>query len=153
MSRLTNIIVHCSDSRWGCARAIRQWHQAKGWKDIGYHFVILNGQFGPGFYVEAANGSIEAGRYMDQDDMVAENEVGAHCLGYNENSVGICLVGKDTFTSAQLESLASLVKELQRAHNIPTTNVLGHCETASGKKEGKSCPNFDMKKFREACLK
>jgi N-acetyl-anhydromuramyl-L-alanine amidase AmpD len=62
-------------------------------------------------------------------------------------------VGKDTFTSAQLESLASLVKELQRAHNIPTTNVLGHCETASGKKEGKSCPNFDMKKFREACLK
>jgi N-acetylmuramoyl-L-alanine amidase len=153
MSLITNIIIHCSDSRWGCARAIRQWHQQKGWKDIGYHFVILNGQFGPGFYVEAANGSIEAGRYLDQDNMLDENEVGAHALGYNGNSVGICLVGKETFTGAQMESLASLVRELQRKYNVPTTNVLGHRDTASGKKEGKTCPNFDVIKWREASLR
>lgn len=153
MSRVTNIIVHCSDSAWGTAREIRRWHLQRGWRDIAYHFVVLNGQLTTNFRVACMDGAVEAGRDLDGDDMIEENEVGAHCLGYNGNSIGVCLIGKDKFTPWQLKSLASLVRELQARHNIPTTNVLGHCETASGKKEGKTCPNMDMKSYRETYLK
>lgn len=154
MSRITNIVIHCSDSDWGCAREIRRWHQKKGWRDIGYHFVILNGRPKPDLFLGALVGSIEAGRDLDGDDVIEENEVGAHALGYNGNSVGICLIGKGPrFLETQLAALESLCKALMARYNVPPTNVLGHYQTASGKKEGKTCPNFDVTKWREASLK
>ena len=40
MRAVTKHIVHCSDSVTGDVREIRQWHLARGWNDVGYHFVI-----------------------------------------------------------------------------------------------------------------
>ena len=145
---ITHIIVHCSDSAWGSAREIRKWHQEKGWKDIGYHFVILNGMVLPGSDFMFLNGSIECGRELDGDAFIEDNEVGAHALGYNAGSIGICLVLKRAPTIEQLDALKKILLELCRRFKVPVKNVLGHCETESGKAEGKTCPNFDMEPVR-----
>ena len=136
MKKIDSLIIHCSDSSWGCAREINKWHLARGFSGIGYQFVILNGQVEPGKYIEPLNGSIECGRDL--------NETGAHCIGYNDHSLGICLVLKDKPTIEQLDSLKKLTLDLCRKYDISPDSVLGHCETASGKEEGKTCPNFDI---------
>jgi len=150
MSRsLTHIIVHCSDSDWGSAREIRKWHLERGWRDIGYNIVILNGQILPSLYIPALNGSIELGRPFDGDLLVADNEVGAHALGYNDRSIGICGIAKTGWSASQELSLIHLLRDLQRIFHIKTENVLGHNETESGKAQGKTCPNLDMERIRE----
>ena len=146
MAQIKNIIIHCSDSPFGNVNDIRQWHKEKGWRDIGYHFVILNGLLDPDFYLPALNGSIECGRPLDGDKWIVGNEVGAHALGYNKNSIGICLIGETAFTPDQHFSLLTLIKDLIAHFAECKIKVLGHCETEKGR--GKTCPNIDMDKFR-----
>jgi N-acetylmuramoyl-L-alanine amidase len=134
------IIVHCSESEWGSAREIRNWHLERGFKDIGYHFVILNGRITPELRLSLLIGSVEVGRPL--------GEVGAHCLGYDDNSIGICGIAKTKWMPAQEISLVVLLEEMKRMYGIPTPNILGHCETESGRREGKTCPNLDMNRIR-----
>lgn len=148
MKKLTNIIVHCSDSEYGNVNVIRQWHKQRGWKDIGYHFVILNGNVGGGLVLPALDGSIECGRPIDGDAFIEDNEIGAHALGYNDRSIGICVIGIKKFTPSQLYSLESLLANLVRKFGLGVDDVLGHYETESGKAEGKTCPNMDMSLVR-----
>lgn len=124
------IVLHCSATR-GIqasigANDIRQWHKAKGWKDIGYHYVIKR------------DGTLESGRVLD--------EIGSHVQGHNANSVGICLVGGldnttwkpvDNFTAAQWKTLTSLVARLVKIY--PTAKVLGHRDFPAVQK---ACPCF-----------
>ena len=155
---IDSIIIHCSDSDWGTAREIRKWHtdappNGRGWTDIGYQFVIMNGRPTPRQELAALDGSIECGRYLDEDNIIEPNELGIHALGYNDRSIGICLVGrsfegKKSFTIRQFDSLKEMLFELVKLHNIPVKNVLGHCETESGKSQGKTCPDFDVEDFR-----
>jgi N-acetylmuramoyl-L-alanine amidase len=154
VKKVDDLIVHISDSTFGSAREIRRWHMDPNrpggpFKDIGYHFVILNGQILPNFFLSCLGGSIEIGRQLDGDSMMQDNEIGAHCLGYNDHSIGICGVGKGGWQPTQIASLLTLCKSLMRIYGIPPQNVLGHCETESGKKEGKTCPNLDMAYIRE----
>lgn len=137
--KITHIIVHCSDSTFGSAELINSWHKERGWSGIGYHNVILNGYRNKWDFNESENGYIENGRDLEK--------VGAHCVGYNENSIGICLIGEKTFTYEQLISLIGLLYEFTDKYNIPVENVLGHCETE--KANGKTCPNFNMNKIRD----
>lgn len=150
MQRLNNIIMHCSDSNFGCVREIRNWHLERGWRDIGYHFVVMNGFPVSGLYIPTLCGSIECGRYLNEDLMVMGQEIGAHALGYNDKSIGVCVVGKDHFADVQMVMTRLLVRRLCFQYKIPVENVLGHCETESGKAQGKTCPNFDMDEFRKA---
>lgn len=147
MSKLTHIILHCSDSNWGCANEIDKWHRERGWSGIGYHFVILNSRQRFDFSLDALDGSIEVGRYLDDNNWISGNEIGAHALGYNDRSIGICLIGKNSFTDNQLVALDKLCLALMDEHNIPIRNVLGHCETEKGKH--KTCPNFSVNDFRK----
>lgn len=153
MRTITTIVLHCSDSPWGCAREIRDWHLAQGWRDIAYHFVILNGR--PTFQhhknlvvIPALDGEIECGRYLDDDRWLSDAEIGAHALGLNAESIGICAIGKGSWTPAQWQSAGRLVHDLQVLYGIPTERVLGHYETASGKSQGKTCPDINMDLFR-----
>ena len=137
------IIIHCSDSEWGCSREINKWHLERGFSGIGYNFVLLNGKpESGGRKITSLMGCIECGREVGAE--------GAHCLGYNKNSIGICLVGKgqESFCTEQFDSLKMLVSELCTMHGIPAENVLGHNETESGKAEGKTCPNFPVEAIR-----
>lgn len=168
--KITNIIVHCSASPWGCAREIRKWHTdpkpaGNGWSDIGYHFVIQNGRPLPDLYLTAMDGAIEAGRRLDGDMDIEPGETGIHALGYNYNSIGICLIGERrklplpqgegqgeggvaTFSLEQMDSLKFLLFDLCRLYGVPAEKVLGHYETESGVKQGKTCPDFDMSGIR-----
>lgn len=131
MRNINKIIVHCSATPEGKdikTETIRGWHiKGNGWNDIGYHYVI------------ELDGSVHKGR--------DESKVGAHCQGYNFNSIGVCYVGgvakdgktpKDTRTEKQKESLLALLKELKAKY--PRATIHGHREFAA-----KACPSFDAK--------
>jgi len=132
------IIIHHSATAQGDAETFRKAHRAKGWRDIGYHYVINNGTYKP-------DGLVETGR--------TEWETGAHCDAdrMNFRSIGICLVGdfdKQKPTPAQMVSLERLVKDIMKRHDIPPSKVLGHGEV---KGAATNCPgrHFDMAEFRK----
>lgn len=123
-------IIHCADTPPGMdvgVKEIRQWHtmpapKGRGWTDIGYHFVVRR------------NGQIEKGR-----DIIF---VGAHCAGFNSDSVGICLVGGYKgicdFEDVQFQSLIEILVKLKNIYaNI---EILGHRDL----NPGKECPSFSV---------
>lgn len=153
MRKITHIVIHCSDSEWGNATVIRSWHKEKGWRDIGYHFVIQNGfptysHYKDDKIIPSLIGSIEGGRDLDSDMYMENKEVGAHAFGYNQFSIGVCIIGKEIFVPTQLESLKLLCLDLCKIYDINPQNILGHNETPSGKAQGKTCPNFEVQTFR-----
>jgi len=133
MGKKPGIVIHCSDSKFGSSILIDQWHRERGWDNVGYHFVILNGQVENNTFMECMDGSIERGRDIDKS--------GAHAKGYNDH-IGICLIGVDRFTDAQFESLKDLLLELRRKYQIDFKNVIGHNEVST-----KSCPNFNVQAY------
>lgn len=130
MRKINKLIVHCSATPEGrnvTVQEIDGWHKARGWKGIGYHYVIY------------LDGSVHIGR--------DESKIGAHCTGQNSNSIGICYIGgvakdcktpKDTRTEAQKQSLLELLKKLKEKY--PNATIHGHREFAA-----KACPSFDAK--------
>lgn len=127
MRQIKYIIVHCSATKEGedyRAKDIDRWHRQKGYAGIGYHFVV------------DLDGTIERGR-----DIKA---AGAHCLGHNMESVGVCYIGgigangraADTRTEAQKESLTELIKALKT--QFRGAEVRSHRDFAN-----KACPCFD----------
>ncbi len=133
MRSIHTVIVHCSATTEGQdigVDEIRSWHKARGWSDIGYHYVIRR------------DGSIETGRPLSRR--------GSHAKGHNHGSVGICMVGgidannkqraEANFSFIQYVSLSELVAQLQRAH--PIVKVIGHNQVAA-----KACPCFDVPAF------
>lgn len=137
--QIRDIVIHCSDSRWGTAAEIRRWHLERGWADIGYHFVICNGHVRPGEFLRSMDGAIEVGRPMTQP--------GAHVgnVGRNHDTLGICLIGVSEFTAAQFASLTVLLLDLLAMHRLTPDNVIGHRELDSRK----TCPNFEVSAFRD----
>lgn len=138
------LVVHCSATRASDDKVnvdtIRKWHKAKGWADVGYHFVIRR------------DGVLERGRKM--------SDVGAHVQGYNLISLGICLVGgvaedgktpQDNFTPEQWKTLHGLLRWLRNYY--PHAKVLGHRDLSPDRnRDGKitpdewlkACPCFDV---------
>lgn len=127
------IIIHCSAVRpqqTSSAAQIDAWHKARGWRGIGYHYVIRR------------NGEIELGR--------PESHIGAHCLGHNEHSIGICYEGgldaegrpADTRTEEQKTVMLILLQRLKARY--PEARIAGHNEFSY-----KACPCFDVRKELE----
>lgn len=127
MRQIKYLIIHCSATKEGLdyrAKDIDRWHRQQGYACIGYHFVV------------DLDGTIEKGR-----DVTA---VGAHCLGHNAESLGICYIGgldgngkpKDTRTEAQKESMAELVRALKL--QFKGSEARSHKDFAN-----KACPCFD----------
>lgn len=148
MAKISNVIIHCSDSEFGCAAEIRRWHLAQGWSDIGYNFVILNGLIIPptkhqkDLKLPYLDGMVEVGRRIDGDEYLVGAEVGAHALGYNAKSLGVCLIGSKDFTPKQFYSLAVLSLNMQEIWGLGTNVFLGHYDVAM-----KTCPNFNVQQF------
>ena len=151
MEKINNIVIHCSDSTWGSGAEIRRWHLAKGWRDGGYHFVINNGHVKPDLFLETLDGNIEVLRELDGDSFIEDNEIGAHALGYNQSSIGICLIGKDAFSARQFSSLTQIVNEMRKRWEIAIPRIIGHCESRPA--GGKTCPNFNVGDIRRLLRK
>lgn len=136
MRKINQIIVHCSATPEGKDFTVQQidaWHRQRGFRCIGYHFVIYR------------DGSVHVGRPIEQS--------GAHTSGQNAHSIGICYIGgcaadgktpKDTRTQAQRAALVRLVRELRS--QFPGATVHGHNEFAA-----KACPSFNVQNEPELC--
>jgi N-acetylmuramoyl-L-alanine amidase len=143
MRDVSLVVVHCSDSAWGDAAAIDQWHKERGWARIGYHWCLLNGhRDSKRRYAAIDDGLLEAGR--------PEGAIGSHAVGFNAHSIGVCLIGPD-FTETQKAAAARLVADVcQRYRLDPATQVKGHRELPHVMKQ---CPLIDMDEFRSAVVK
>lgn len=130
MRQINEIIVHCTATKEGQnfkVDDINRWHKQRGWNMIGYHYVVY------------LDGTIHQGR--------SEDQIGAHCLKHNTNSIGVVYVGgldangkpKDTRTEAQKQGLRKLLTELKRKY--PKATIHSHKDFAP-----KACPSFDATK-------
>jgi len=156
-----NIVVHCSASRFGTASMIDKWHRERGWSRIGYHAVIKNGYEDSTYLrdgnnrrmrVKLHNGSIETGRILDANGNLDHDEVGAHALGHNHDSVGVCMIGGtdssghfEAFTRQQVIALVKLLRLWQFQFNVQVEDILGHCELPG---VDKACPEISMDTVR-----
>ena len=116
------LVVHCSDTdnRENVNAAdIHKMHLGFGWDGIGYHKIICR------------SGEIENGR--------PEYWIGAHVLGKNDVSLGVCLIGRDNFTEKQFIALEKVLKSWKLLY--PRAKIVGHCKTGN---TNKTCPNFDV---------
>lgn len=135
---VTEIILHCAGTRaeWMVGHPlaekvaeIRRWHvQQRGWRDIGYHWVVDR------------DGAAALGR--------RETEIGAHVESHNRGTFGICLLGgygataddpfAKNFTEAQAVAAKRLIAEIKGRTAI--RKVSGHNDYAA-----KACPGFRVR--------
>ena len=120
MRTINKIIIHCSDTPEGRPNTVADitaWHKQRGFRTIGYHYVIY------------LDGQIVEGRPIES--------VGAHCTSHNRDSIGICYIGgrtsdmkefKDTRTPEQKQSLVELITALRT--QFPEAKVYGHRDFA-----------------------
>lgn len=114
------IVIHCSDSTWGNAAIISKWHvlpppNGRGWSNIGYHYIILNGKLSPKADNPYFDGYVETGRPLDNNNLLESFEYGAHVKGLNTKSIGVCLIGESgKFTDNQLKELEQLLLLLRQ---------------------------------------
>ena len=113
------IVIHCSatqNGRWITVNDIDTWHKARRFNrdmsiapdheprlwHIGYHHVIYT------------TGAVCCGRPL--------RESGAHAAGHNAKSIGVCLVGTDSYSRLQWDALAKniclLAATISRARAI-----------------------------------
>lgn len=140
MRKITHLVIHCTATVKGeefTVNDVDLWHRQKGYKGIGYHYVI------------SADGTIKKGR--------EEIKIGAHTKGYNRHSIGIAYVGglnkrltpKDTRTRKQKRAMKSLLLILKDKY--PEAEIVGHRDFYD---DGilkpfvfeKVCPCFNVKK-------
>ena len=111
------IVVHHSGACTDTVEGIRRYHvDIRGWDYTGYHYVI------------------------DREGIVHDARPitvrGAHAKGNkwhverNSTHIGVCLIGADVFTGAQMEVLGVLIKKL--ASIYPIVSVERHHENCPG---------------------
>lgn len=143
MRKINYIIIHCSatpeNRPFSCAD-LEAAHLSRGFLGIGYHYYIRR------------DGTVYNTRSLARP--------GAHAIGYNANSIGICYEGglsaidgkpADTRTPEQRRSLCLLVHQLCRIY--PDSCVCGHRDLSPDLNNNgiiepeewiKACPCFDV---------
>lgn len=160
MRPINNIVIHCSATPNGSSlfqgqhgkpgfktpvEVIDGWHMKRHFlrrepylskqnpqlRHIGYHFVIY------------LSGVVATGRALE--------EIGAHVQGFNQKSIGICMVGTDRFTIEQWQALRDLITGLRKRY--PDASVKGHRDFSPDQNKNgivepfewlKTCPGFDV---------
>ena len=142
MREINLIVVHCSATRADrdfTENDLEVSHRHRGFNGAGYHFYIRK------------NGDIKNTRPLEKP--------GAHALGYNARSIGICYEGgldvryrpADTRTEWQKHSLRVLIRTLLM--DYPGCRVCGHRDLSpdrngdgriSPEEWVKECPCFEV---------
>jgi len=125
-TRTDYIVLHHADKSQASVEDIHRIHLNKGWAGIGYHYFVRK------------DGSIYRGRPRDA--------VGAHCLGYNDRSLGICAEGdfeKEHMPVAQWKAILWLVNELKKIY--PKAQVVGHRDLNATACPGRYYPLAEIK--------
>ena len=142
-TRTDAIVIHCTATLAGApynVASIRQMHKARGFSDIGYHYLI------------GLKGEIWEGRKP-------QDAAGAHVKGFNDTTIGISYVGglrasdaapTDTRTPEQKKSMETLLRKLSKTY--PNAVILGHRDLSKDldldgvvepQEYMKMCPCFD----------
>ena len=121
------IVIHHGAGNWSFNQ-VNESHKNKwGFKSsLGYYI-------GYQYFIEYS-GKVYQGR--------VDNEEGAHTIGYNKNSIGICLQGNmeiEKPTEFQLKYLKELVNKKQLEYGIINKNTIGHREVANT-----LCPGWNL---------
>jgi N-acetyl-anhydromuramyl-L-alanine amidase AmpD len=137
------IVVHCTATLANApynVASIRQMHKARGFSDIGYHYLI------------GLKGEIWQGRKP-------QDSVGAHVKDFNDTTIGVAYVGglrsidaapTDTRTPEQVKSLIKILSKLSK--DYPKAVILGHRDLSKDldldgviepREYMKMCPCFD----------
>jgi N-acetylmuramoyl-L-alanine amidase len=127
------IVIHCAATPPTMdvdISTVAEWHRARGFNDVGYHYFIKR------------DGTRQKGRDL--------NAVGAHVVGYNHKSVGVCLAGgissvdkspENNFTKEQWATLLITLRELHEEY--PRAVIVGHRDLDAGK----ACPSFSVSEY------
>lgn len=126
-SKTDEVILHHAEASSATVWDINDWHLANGWTGIGYHYYIRK------------DGSVYRGR--------PEWALGAHAVGHNDRSIGICCEGAymtETMPEAQLASLKALLRDIMERYG--TLALKRHKDVNST-----SCPgdNFPWKQAQQ----
>ena len=142
MRAINCIVWHCSGTKDGkpvSLDALIAAHKARGFRTVGYHWII------------EPDGKVVQGR--------PESEAGAHVEGFNANTIGICMIGSEKFTAAAWASARTLALDLEKRH--PKATAKGHRDFSPDlNRDGKiqkcewikTCPGFDVHDWYEAGL-
>ena len=109
--RITDrLIVHHSSSENDTKEIILDWHlNGRKWPHMGYHFII--DKEGIGW------------------SCLPKQVEGIHAYGFNQRSIGICLIGnfnEHLPRKAQLESLSELCVSLVKEYDLRYWQIYGH---------------------------
>lgn len=139
MRKIEGLVIHCSATRDGkevSREQIEREHKARGFRTIGYHYLIQ------------PTGLVIVGR--------TEAEIGSHVAGHNTFTLGICMIGTQKFTLKAWDALKKLCKDLLEKY--PEAYIRGHRDFSpdldgDGQIEPKEwiklCPNFDVSSWKE----
>lgn len=145
-----HLIIHCSASPpsldvgtdW-----IDRVHRRQGWSGCGYHVIITR------------DGTVQWTGTGHRTRPIGQpgSHVGGCGPGWNNRSVGVCLIGgvkedgrtpEDNFTDEQFASLWQVIADLCEALGIPEENVIGHRDLIKRTNAApKACPCFSVRQF------
>ncbi|MBR1787621.1 MAG: N-acetylmuramoyl-L-alanine amidase [Bacteroidaceae bacterium] len=140
MRRIERIFVHCTaGSQKATDEDLRTEFRRKGWKNPGYHYVVL-----------------ADGRAVQ---LLEEAKVSNGVKGYNSTSINVAYTGGvkdgrnvDTRTEAQRITLRHLLHDIHSRY--PKAQILGHRDISPDKNKNgivdpweriKDCPCFDAR--------
>lgn len=141
MRTIERIFVHCTaGSQKATVEDLKREFKAKGWKNPGYHYVVM------------PSGRVE--------NLLSEENVSNGVQGYNSTSINVAYIGGidrngkavDNRTPEQKKSLISVLSELKQKY--PDAVILGHRDVSPDiNKNGivdpweriKECPCFNAK--------
>lgn len=131
MKEIEGVVLHNSGvTVLQSVETIHNYHKNKGWAGIGYQYYVRK------------DGRIYRGR--------TESMEGAHCVGVNGISIGICAEGnfnEETMSNVQKNSIIELIKDIKSRYNIKW--IRGHREMLAT-----SCPgtNFPIEEIKNAVM-
>jgi N-acetyl-anhydromuramyl-L-alanine amidase AmpD len=144
------IVIHHSATTGGTIESITKGHLDRGFEEIGYHFLINNGKS-----LGTHNGEVAATTRWTQQMAGAHCKVAEH-PEFNDEGIGVCLVGDldvDQPTAEQMASLQMLVEVLREHYDIPIERIVGHRDLKATKCPGKNFPMDQfLKDLRQAYL-
>lgn len=141
MRKIERIFVHCTaGSQKQTIEDLRSEFKRKGWKNPGYHYVVM------------PNGRIEC--------MLSEDSISNGVQGFNSTSINVAYVGGidgsgkgvDNRTEEQKLALKKILTELKKKY--PGAEIMGHRDISPDKNGNgivdpweriKECPCFNAK--------
>lgn len=131
MRTIKRIFIHCTASHQNTTteKSLRAEFKAKGWRNPGYHYVIM-----------------PDGRIIN---MLSEDKVSNGVAGYNSTSINVAYVGGidsklkavDNRTPAQKSALLMLLRTLRVKY--PKALILGHRDISPDKNKNGKVDSFE----------